>query len=340
MRIILFLVLFFPLSGFAQTYELGSLTTAANTSIRGISVVSDSIAWVSGSNGAVGRTTDGGKKWKWTRPKGYEKLDFRDIEAFDDNRAVIVNAGSPAYILSTEDGGKSWTENYKNADSAIFLDGMDFWDEKNGIIFGDPIQNHLQLLITNDGGHTWKESSQALKLQTASGEAGFAASGTTIKTLPGGKVWIATGGTKSNIYTSDDFGQNWRRYDCPILQGQNSTGVFSMDFYDAGQGIVVGGDYLKDKENTNNILLTRDGGKSWNKPSRPVFGYRSGVIWYDAKNCFATGTSGTDVSRDGGQNWYHISDESFNAIKKAKKGSLVLLAGNKGLIYSFKVKFN
>ncbi|SEB22004.1 WD40/YVTN/BNR-like repeat-containing protein [Pedobacter hartonius] len=338
MRILFYLILLIPFSGISQTYELGSLTRESNTSIRGISVISDSIAWVSGSNGAIGKTTDGGKIWKWTKPKGYEKLDFRDIEAFDENRAVIINAGSPAYILRTEDGGKSWTESYKNLDSAIFLDGMDFWDEKNGIIFGDPIQKHLQLLTTTDGGKTWKDSSPALKFEMATGEAGFAASGSTIKTLPGGKVWIATGGTKSNIYTSDDYGKAWRKYDCPILQGQSSTGAFSIDFYDANQGIVVGGDYQKDKENSNNILLTRDGGKSWDKPGRPVFGYRSGVIWYDARNCFATGTSGTDVSKDGGQRWYHISDESFNAIKRAKKGSLVLLAGNKGMIYSLKMK--
>jgi photosystem II stability/assembly factor-like uncharacterized protein len=338
MRILLYLLLIVPFSVSSQTYELSSLTKESNTSIRGISVVSDSVAWVSGSNGSVGKTIDGGKIWKWTKPKGYEKLDFRDIEAFDENRAVVVNAGSPAYILLTEDGGKSWTETYKNTDSAIFLDGMDFWDEKKGIIFGDPIQKHLQLLMTTDGGHSWKDSGSALKFEMAVGEAGFAASGSTIKTLPGGKVWIATGGTKSNIYASDDYGLIWKKYDCPILQGQNSTGAFSMDFYDGNQGVVVGGDYQKDKENPNNILLTRDGGKSWNKPSRPVFGYRSGVIWYDAKNCFATGTSGTDVSKDGGQNWYHISDESFNAIKRAKKGSLVLLAGNKGMIYSLKMK--
>jgi photosystem II stability/assembly factor-like uncharacterized protein len=338
MRILLYLMLLSPLSVLSQTYELSSLTTATNTSFRGISVVSDSIAWVSGSNGLVGRTTNGGKNWKWIKPKGYEKLDFRDIEAFDENRAIIVNAGSPAYILRTSDGGKNWTESYKNLDSAIFLDGMDFWDEKNGIIFGDPIQKHMKLLTTADGGQTWKDVSDALKMEMAVGEAGFAASGSTIKALAGGKVWIATGGTRSNIYASDDYGKAWKKYDCPILQGQNSTGAFAIDFYDANQGVVVGGDYQKDKENANNILLTRDAGKSWTKPSRPVFGYRSGVIWYDAKNCFATGTSGTDVSRDGGQNWYHISDESFNAIKKARNGSLILLAGNKGQIYSLKVK--
>jgi len=338
MRFILFVLLLSPFFVSSQTYELSSLSTGTNTSIRGLSVVSDSIAWVSGSNGYVGKSLDSGKTWKWMQPVGYEQLDFRDIEAFDENRAIIVNAGSPAYILRTDDGGKSWTATYKNPDSAVFFDGMDFWDEKRGIVFGDPIQNKLQLLTTEDGGITWKDISANLNMDMAQGEAGFAASGTGIKTLAGGKVWIATGGTKSNIYTSDDYGGTWKKYDCPILRGGNSTGAFSVDFYNNKLGLVVGGDYRKDKENTNNVLLTNDGGKSWSRPDRPVYGFRSGVIWYDGKNCFSTGTSGTDVSKDGGQYWYHISDESFNAIKKAKKGNLVLLAGNKGLIYSLRIK--
>jgi photosystem II stability/assembly factor-like uncharacterized protein len=334
----LYILLLTPICGFCQTYELSSLNTETNTSIRGLSVVSDSIAWVSGSNGFIGKSIDGGKTWKWTKPKGHELLDFRDIEAFDADNAVIVNAGSPAFILRTNDGGKSWTESYKNTDSAIFLDGMDFWDAKKGIIFGDPINNHMQLLVTDDGGLTWTDASARLNVELAAGEAGFAASGTTIQAGAAGKVWIATGGKKSNIYTSDDYGMNWKRYECQILQGGSSTGAFSIDFFNAEQGIVVGGDYVKDKENQNNVLLTNDGGKTWNKPSRQVFGFRSGVVWYDHKTCFATGTSGTDVSRDGGQYWYHISDESFNAVKKAKNGSLILLAGNKGLIYSLKIK--
>lgn len=340
MRLLFIFFFFIPGLAFSQSYELQSVNSETNTSLRGLSVVSDSLAWVSGSNGFVGRTTNGGKDWKWTKPKGYEKLDFRDIEAFDADHAVIVNAGSPAYVLRTEDGGKSWTECYKNVDTAIFLDGMAFRDEKNGVIFGDPLQQKMQLLKTSDGGKSWTNISNTMNFELAKGEAGFAASGTTIKALPGGKIWIATGGMKSNIYISEDFATSWKKYECPILQGNSSSGAFSIDFLDENLGIVVGGDYQKDKENPNNVLITRDGGRSWNKPSRPVFGYRSGVVMLDAKNCFATGTSGTDVSRNGGSNWYHISDESFNAIGKAKNGNLIMLAGNKGLIYTLKIKYN
>ncbi len=333
MKRIFLLLLFCPFISFAQNYALKELTSGKNTSIRGLSVLSNYVAWVSGSNGQVGKTLDGGKIWTWTQPKGYEKLDFRDIEAFDELKAIVVNAGSPAFILSTLDGGKSWTEVYKNTDSAIFLDGMSFWDHQQGIIFGDPINNKMQLLKTTDGGFTWQDISGNLKKDLAKGEAGFAASGTTIRTTTDGKVWIASGGSKSNIYYSSNYGNSWKVYPCPILQGESSTGPFSIAFYNNKQGLAVGGDYLKDKENTNNVLMTNNGGKTWIKPEKQVYGYRSAVEYITDKICFTTGSSGTDYSTDGGNTWTNISKLNFNALQKAKIGSLILLTGNRGNIY-------
>ena len=333
MKKILWCLFWAPFFCVAQTTTFKALTENNKTSLRGLSVVSDKIIWASGSNGSVGKSTDGGRSFDWMKPVGFEKLDFRDIEAFDDQQAIIVNAGSPAFILKTIDGGKSWTEHYKNLDSAIFLDGMGFWGRDKGIVFGDPIKGKMQLLKTLNAGETWKDISGNLVLAMAEGEAAFAASGTTIKTQAGGKVWVATGGKVSNVYFSADYGQTWKVFKCPILQGENSTGPFSIDFYDAKHGVVVGGNYLKDKENDNNILLTADGGKTWQKPKMPISGYRSGVAYLNAKTLVATGTSGTDISYDGGNTWKKISDQSFNAIQPVKKGKSFILAGEKGRIY-------
>jgi len=333
MKKILWCLLMAPFFCSAQSISLNALNENMKTSLRGLSVVSNEVIWVSGSGGAVGKTTDGGKTWDWTKPKGYEKFDFRDIEAFNAQQAIIVNAGSPAYILKTADGGTTWSEHYKNVDTAIFLDGMGFWDKTRGIIFGDPINNKMQLLKTTDAGETWIDLSPSLKSPLTNGEAGFAASGTTIKTLPGGHVWISTGGMVSNIYYSADYGKNWEIYSCPIWQGESTTGPFSMDFYDAKVGVVVGGNYVQDKINTNNVLLTSNGGKTWQKPVTPVFGYRSGVTYVNKTTLVATGTSGTDISTDGGKNWKHISDKSFNAVQKSKNGNTVILAGEKGAVY-------
>jgi len=329
-KIMLFVAL--PFWAVAQNYQLKPLVTDAKTSMRGLSVVNKKVIWVSGSRGTIGRSVDGGKTWQWIQPKGYEKLDFRDIQAFDQHKAIIVNAGSPAYVLSTVDGGKTWRENYKNTDSAAFLNGMDFWDSQNGIIFGDPINHQMQLLRTDDGGLTWKNISAQLKQPMQVGEAGFAASGTSIKTMGNGKVWIATGGVVSNIYYSTNYGKSWKVFKCPILQGESSTGVFSIDFFSESNGVAVGGNYLNDKDNQNNVLLSSNGGKKWKKPDQPVSGYRSGVTFVTKDILVATGTSGTDISTDGGKRWRNISNLSFNAVKAAD--GLVILVGGKGHIYS------
>ncbi len=329
----IYFICFIPAVCFSQVYNLTPLTSGTTTSLRGMSIVSDQVVWVSGSNGSIGKTTDGGLNWQWLKPVGYEKMDFRDIEAFDNNRAIVINAGSPAYVLLTTDGGKSWKQTYKNLDSAIFLDGMDFWDAKRGIIFGDPILNRMQLLTTQDGGLSWKNISANLRWNLLTGEAGFAASGTTIRVVGKRKVYVVSGGSTSNLYYSSNYGVTWDFYKCPILQGESSTGPFSMAFNDEKIGVVVGGNYLKDNENTNNILLTSNGGKTWSRPLKPVSGYRSGVIYVTDKVMMATGSSGTDVSADAGVSWYNISKLNFNVIQKSKTGKLILVAGNKGQIY-------
>jgi photosystem II stability/assembly factor-like uncharacterized protein len=331
---LLFVFLFIPAFAFAQTYELKQVAGGTNTSLRGMSIVSDQVAWVSGSNGYVGKTTNGGKDWEWMQPKGFETLDFRDIEAFGDQKAILMNAGSPAYVLLTENGGKSWVQVYVNQDSAIFLDGMDFWNKDRGIIFGDPIDGHLQVLTTENGGNSWKMAKPSRSFTMQAGEAGFAASGSSIKAQGEGRVWIATGGSISNVYFSDNFGKRWKKYPCPILQGANSTGAFAIDFFDYSHGVVVGGDYLNDKNNSNNVLTTTNGGKSWNKPKIPVSGFRSCVTYLNQNTLLASGTSGLDVSSDRGITWKHLSDGSSNTVKKAKTGTLILLAGNNGYIYS------
>lgn len=330
-------LLMIPFFGWAQQYDFIPLNAETSSSFRGMSIVSDQVAWVSGSAGTIGKSLDGGKTWTWIKPLGYEKLDFRDIEAFSAEKAIVVNAGSPAFVLMTEDGGATWKETYKNVDTAIFLDGMDFWDGNRGIVYGDPINSKMQLLRTLDGGKTWNDISATMQAKMGVGEASFAASGTTICTMGDGKVWIASGGTVSNIYYSSNYGSTWQIAPCPILQGQNSTGPFSIAFFNEKVGVTVGGDYTKDKENENNVLLTYDAGQTWTKPSLPVAGFRSGVIYVNEKMLIATGTSGTDVSNDGGKVWHHISDLSFNVIKKAKQGNAILLAGNKGQIYQLSI---
>src|SRR4029077_1715416 len=80
----------------AQTPEVQVLTAGTKTSLRGLCVVNDNVIWVSGSNGTVGRSLNAGKNWTWMTVKGFEKKEFRDVEAFDGKTAIIMAVDSPA----------------------------------------------------------------------------------------------------------------------------------------------------------------------------------------------------------------------------------------------------
>jgi photosystem II stability/assembly factor-like uncharacterized protein len=155
--------------------------------LRGISAPSVNICWLSGSHGWVGRTINGGKYTKWIQVKGYEKSDFRSLYAFDSLHACIANAGTPAYILETKNGGRTWERRYENTDTLAFIDAVAFIDENHGIALGDPIKDRFLLLRTNDGGKSWKEETGPVALP---GEACFAASGTSLQVDKAGNVWI------------------------------------------------------------------------------------------------------------------------------------------------------
>ncbi len=326
--ILLFILSFSGLS--AQSIQL--LQNGKDTSLRGLSVVDDSIVWVSGSKGWTAMSKDGGKNWDWKQIKGYESLDFRDIEGFTESKAIIVSAGTPAVILLTIDGGKSWKEVYRNESKDIFLDGMDFWNADRGIIYGDPIKGQMVLLETRDGGMNWQNISAQNKIPLINGEASFAASGTNIRTGNGGKVWIATGGLQSRIFRSNDYGLNWEATQLPIIQGKNSAGPFSIAFYKNKAGVAAGGDFLSDTSRLNNLVLTKNGGRAWMKPEVTLFGYRSAVEYLSKNELLACGPKGIDRSLDGGKTWMKLSDQGFNTVRKAKSGNLVMLTGGNGRI--------
>src|SRR6201996_2854783 len=141
LAVLLFLIL--PFISFAQHIEI--LQQGQPTSIRGLSVVDDNVAWVSGSKGHIAITTNGGKTWDWQQVKDFEKADFRDIEAFSAKEAIIMSSGTPALILKTTDGGANWQVKYKTTDTAYFFDAMEFTDKQNGYVLGDPINNQFVL---------------------------------------------------------------------------------------------------------------------------------------------------------------------------------------------------
>lgn len=316
----------------AQSPQVEVLTSGTKTSIRGLSVVSDNVIWVSGSNGTIGKSTDGGQHWKWMVVNGFEKNDFRDIEAFDANTAIIMSVDAPAYILKTTNGGESWKIVYENKTKGMFLDAMEFWNDQAGIVIGDPINGKFFIARTFDGGISWQEIPFDKRPLADSGEACFAASGTNVRVLDRDEAVFVSGGLRSRLFSKRP------PLTLPIIQGKETTGANSVAIWDTyklrGGKImtVVGGDFNADTSAKNNCYYTRNRGKLWHTPVTAPHGYRSCVEYLSRKKIFTCGINGVDYSNDGGKNWNWISKEGFHVCRKAKEGKEVFFAGSNGKI--------
>jgi hypothetical protein len=120
-----------------------------------------------------------------------------------------------------------------------------------------------------------------------------------------------------------------QRFLLPIMQGKETTGANSLAVYKMKKAVVVGGDFSKDTISSNNCVLIDLGKKaSFSIPQTPPHGYRSCVIYMDEKTLLTCGTSGIDISRDGGKNWKLVAKDGFHVCQKAKTGTAVFLAGN------------
>ena len=327
-----FLLMCAGISKTQNNYSIEIIHQNVNTSLRGLSVVNDSVIWVSGSNGYIGRSEDAGNTWKFQQIHPYDSAEFRDIEAIDNNTAIVMSSVQPACILKTSDGGKTWKEVFRNDDPKAFLDAFDFYQNK-GICIGDPIQNWFYLLATSDGGETWTEikNKPAINLDST---AAFAASGSIIQWLDEKNIVFVTGGKTAALFRSKNSGKKWKMYTTPMISGDASQGIFSMDFTNLNFGVIGGGDYLQPENNVQNFYFTDNVSKSqfvWNKAPANLSGYISCLKIVDS-NVISCGTKGVDISDMLKKTTLNISKEGFNVIGTSQSGKVVYLAGNNGKI--------
>ncbi len=283
--------------------------------LRGISATSDNVVWSSGSDNTVLRSADGGHTWqRLTLPAEMtnDPLDFRDIDAVDANTAYLlaIGPGSASRIYKTSDAGKTWTRQYLNADPKGFLDSMTFWDATHGLVIGDAIDGHLQILATEDGGLTWNRIDDSVLPAALPNEGAFSASGSNIAVAGDQDAWIGMGAiTRSRLLHTADRGKTWTVTDTPLATSE-SAGIFSVAFRDTLHGVIVGGDYKQENLAVNNVAITSDGGKTWQLVTQHgLSGYRSVVKYLPGNRTawVAIGPRGADVSIDDGNNWAPVT---------------------------------
>jgi photosystem II stability/assembly factor-like uncharacterized protein len=341
-------------------------------SLRGVSVVSRNIIWLSGTHGTYLRTTDAGHTWRAEKVPGAEALDFRAVVAFSADEAFLMSSGTgdQARIYHTLDAGQHWKLQLTAINPKSFFDSMIFWDRTDGVVLGDPIADnpnksdaklHFELEMTEDG-ETWRRIAPDKLPEATPGEGAFAASNTCLAisnrfgvaqrlsaaikeadskgaSAPDSNLWFATGGSVARVFHSPDRGQTWQVFDTPIVHGLDSAGIFSIAFRDALHGVIAGGDYKHPNQDGPNLAFTEDGGKTWTLPElHPQVFFTAAA--YDLKSPGRLLIAATDFILDFRPPANPIrvnppkkSPMKFNAISAYPEGG-ALVVGPKGAVLS------
>lgn len=294
--------------------------------LQAVAAPSEQVAWASGHQAAVLRTTDGGETWiRLTVPgAAADSLEFRDVYAVDADSAYLLAAGpgSRSRIYKTTDGGGHWALQFINRDSSAFYDCFDFWSAERGVALSDGVGGRLLVLRTTDGGAHWMLPPVDSLPAAQRGEGGFAASGTCVVALAERYAWIGTGAADTaRVLRSDDGGQTWRATTTPIAAG-TFAGIATVAFRDTVHGIILGGKLGSPSEFSDNVAVTADGGRTWRLGGRPAFPgpvYGAAIVPGRAGTAVAVGPRGLAYTTDDGSTWTTLDTLAYWSVGFASR---------------------
>ena len=192
-------------------------------------------------------TNDGGSTWtdRYIEPWAFEgstgaMLDVRFIDAMH-GWAVGYN-GLKAIIKATYDGGQHWVTQYSGSEITGQFNLVRFWDSSHGWV-----TSFDAVMVTDDGGESWK-------LRYFNGES----SPRDIDVTGPKEAWIAGG--RGHLIHSDDNGISWSEVE--LGKDLEDSIFMSVKFANRNTGWALGLD--------GEIVLTRDGGKSWTREAAPI----------------------------------------------------------------------
>src|SRR5699024_3511876 len=261
-------------------------------------------------------------------------LKFKSI-AVQDSVVYLLHPTQPALVYKLEydqEGAKSLESVYIQEDSEVFYNAIAFWDSDKGILVGEREDSScLAIARTMNGGVTWDEVSCEVLPDLDKGEMVLASSNSNISVY-GSHVWIATGGKKARIFHSEDYGESWKVYNTPIIQGKNGLGIFSIAFSDAKHGVIIGGKWSDNTFNEGNNAFTNDGGKTWKLFANGEYpGLQKQVVFVpNKKSMVAVGDNGIAYSYNL-KDWQRLSDESLEHIQFVNDSTAY--ASKKGTLY-------
>lgn len=247
--------------------------------------------------------------------------EIRDIQLVG-RKLHVMQTGNIGRMICFKKGlfGKYTLERIQTFETSgqnVFLDGFSI-SKKKGLLMGDPIDGMFSLYSFCASGEWEKLPNVA----SNTGEAAFAASGTTVH-VSANHWYFVSGGLDSRLFHSTDYGLTWDIQELPFSSCE-SCGAYSLCNLTKSNlvtKVIVGGDYLFPNEQQSNSFLQINADSTWITPEVSPRGYRSVVIYNEKSNLlFCGGTNGVDFSSDFGRNWHSISEENCFSMIPYKKG--------------------
>jgi hypothetical protein len=317
--------------------------THTTAGLRGIHNIGRGVVWASGTQGTVLHTTDDGQTWHTCAvPDGAGKLDFRGVQAFDANTAIVMSSGTGdlSRLYKTMDACRSWRLVFKNPDADGFWDALQFTSPAFGALIGDQVHGHFPAFFSTDAGETWRQFDPKASATADKNQSFFAASNTSLLVDSAkDRLYMITGGGTTSLIRIDGYFTTMPKISQTHLNLASgaTAGGFSLALRMDGANLImmaVGGDFKAPERRTGTAALFIDG--KWRAPDTLPNGYRSAVAYYTAGKAWITvGPNGTDISTDDGRNWRPLKpaaketpgvDQNWNAL------SLPFVAGPNGRI--------
>ena len=261
---------------------------------------------------------------QWERHRTGTLSWFRSIYFLDRDRGWV--AGSRGTLLTSRDGGNTWTLQPKPTEDNIH--DIFFSDENNGLLLceRDPysagVRSPSYLMRTADGGATWeriefKDNKERLvrlvfrkdRFGFAIGEAGviwqLGDDPKTWKKLESSTKYLLLAGRFKDdrnamlvggggvLLSTSTAGADW---DAAYSQTKLDGKLSSVFFVDEKLGWIVGA--------TGTIYITKNGGRSWKKQPTPTASNLLDVFFIDGRRGVAVGDDGTALTTsDAGETW-------------------------------------
>lgn len=190
---------------------------------------------------------------------------YADVAALDDNRAWVVRfdpGTASSTVLATTNAGEGWSP--AGVAANLQAQAVRVWDAQRLALLGrvpgtDPSGSCVS--TSSDGGQTWARSC-------------FAEEAADLVWRDAQTLWLVG----QPLRRSTDAGRTWSVVDIGLgAQDRPVTAQFPTTNF----GVMVGGNGL--------VLVTRDGGGTWQRQARATGQRLDGISFTDSKNGWITG---------------------------------------------------